>query len=95
MSEEQEDDGFITLNWEDEEGGLSEGEQLAGFRRGHSEPDLVEDTRSCFAEVIDNLLSIRASSQHGSVARTASIAITETQTACMWAVRAAYESLTK
>lgn len=64
------------------------GEKAVGltFNPGNN-PD-VDKCKKAFANVIDNMNDLRNSTESKEVKRMASVAITEAQTAQMWAVKA-------
>jgi hypothetical protein len=64
------------------------GEKAVGLSFNPSGDDAVAQCKAEFARVIDRMNDLRNSSAIPEVGRMASIAITETQTAQMWAVKA-------
>lgn len=68
---------------------LTYGEKAVGLTFNPSNDDAVAQCKSEFARVIDRMNDLRNSTGSSpEVARMASIAITEAQTAQMWAVKA-------
>ena len=67
---------------------LSFGEKLVGINFNPSQNHEVHNCKKEFADVIDRMNYLREQSQDTEVKRMASIAITEAQTAQMWAVKA-------
>ncbi len=65
------------------------GEKAVGLSFNPGGNPVVDDLKACFAQVIDRAHAIREGSTDAEVKRMASIAITEAQTAQMWAVKAA------
>ena len=53
-----------------------------------SNDDLVGQTKKRFADLIDEMNALRLRSESAEVKRMCSVAITEMQTAQMWAVKA-------
>lgn len=66
----------------------SYGEKLVGVHFNPSVSDEVSECKAGFAAVIDQMNDLRSSSDDAEIKRMASIAITEAQTAQMWAVKA-------
>ena len=67
---------------------LSYGQKAVGITfnpGGHTE---VEHCKTLFASIIDQMDELRSRTDNAEVRRMASIAITEAQTAQMWAVKA-------
>lgn len=64
------------------------GEKAVGLSFNPSGDDAVSLCKSEFAKTIDRMNDLRATSDNPEVKRMASIAITESQTAQMWAVKA-------
>ena len=64
------------------------GEQAVGLTFNPSNSSEVEWCKKEFATVIDRMNDLRATTTNSEVKRMASIAITEAQTAQMWAVKA-------
>jgi hypothetical protein len=64
------------------------GEQAVGLQFNPSNDDAVALCKAEFASVIDRMNDLRNTSANTEVKRMASIAITEAQTAQMWAVKA-------
>lgn len=67
---------------------LTFGEQAVGFSFNPGGMSAVTEAKSAFADCIDLMNNLRNASDNPEVKRMASIAITETQTAQMWAVKA-------
>lgn len=67
---------------------LSFGQKAVGVTFNPSGLDTVGTVKQSFAEQIDALNELRASSTSQEQKRLASVAITEIQTAQMWAVKA-------
>lgn len=67
---------------------LSFGQKAVGMSFNPSGHAQVEQIKRGFADVIDNLHNQRLESANEEVKRMLSIAITEAQTAQMWAVKA-------
>lgn len=67
---------------------LSFGEQAVGLSFNPSQDPAVYACKAGFAHVIDQMNTLRSTSENADVKRMASIAITEAQTAQMWAVKA-------
>lgn len=65
------------------------GERAVGLTFNPGGNPVVDDLKACFAQVIDRAHALREGSADPEVKRMASIAITEAQTAQMWAVKAA------
>lgn len=72
---------------------LTFGERVVGITFNPGQNKNVENIKRAFADIIDDLHNLRSPSdgslQSPEVARMYSIAITELQTAQMWAVKAA------
>jgi hypothetical protein len=71
---------------------LTFGEKAVGLTFNPGNNPRVESIKRKFADIIDELEELRNpkdSERHPEVARMASVAITEAQTAQMWAVKAA------
>jgi hypothetical protein len=64
------------------------GEKAVGLSFNPSGDDAVAQCKAEFAKVIDRMNDLRAQAGPGEVGRMASVAITEAQTAQMWAVKA-------
>jgi hypothetical protein len=67
---------------------LTFGEKAVGLTFNPSNNAEVDACKSGFAALIDQMDKLRASSENPDVKRMASVAITEAQTAQMWAVKA-------
>ena len=66
---------------------ISYGEAAVGLSFNPSADSEVDSIKKAFAELIDKMDDIRLSAGRGERARLASVAITEMQTAQMWAVK--------
>jgi hypothetical protein len=64
------------------------GQKAVGLSFNPSNNDAVHQCKAEFAAVIDRINNLRATSDNPEVKRMASVAITEAQTAQMWAVKA-------
>lgn len=64
------------------------GQKAVGLGFNPSGDDAVAQCKQEFAHTIDRMNELRATTQSAEVKRMASIAITEAQTAQMWAVKA-------
>ncbi len=64
------------------------GEKACGVNFNPGGHAIVNDIKRHFANIVDNLHTLRESSENPEVKRMLSIAITEAQTAQMWAVKA-------
>ena len=67
---------------------MTYGEKAVGLTFKPSNDDAVAKCKAEFAAQIDRMNDLRNSTKNPEVARMASIAITEAQTAQMWAVKA-------
>jgi hypothetical protein len=67
---------------------LTFGEKAVGLTFNPSGDQAVNDCKRTFALAIDQMNDLRATSDNPEVKRMASVAITEAQTAQMWAVKA-------
>lgn len=67
---------------------LTFGEKAVGLTFNPSQDPAVNACKTGFAAVIDQMNNLRESSDNFAVKRMASVAITEAQTAQMWAVKA-------
>lgn len=67
---------------------MTYGEKAVGLTFNPSNDDAVAQCKAEFAAVIDRMNELRNSSDTPEVKRMASVAITEAQTAQMWAVKA-------
>ena len=67
---------------------LTFGEQAVGLTFNPSNDDAVANCKREFAVVIDRINDLRNMTDSAEVKRMASVAITEAQTAQMWAVKA-------
>lgn len=72
---------------------LTFGEKAVGLTFNPSNIEAVQQIKEKFAAVIDNLNDFRNATEDGEVKRMLSVAITEAQTAQMWAVKAVTWSL--
>ena len=68
--------------------GLTFGQKAAGVSFNPSNNSQVDAIKGKFADIIDLLNDIRSKAQGSDETRMLSIAITEAQTAQMWAVKA-------
>lgn len=64
------------------------GEKACGVSFNPGGNPTVADIKQQFADIVTNLNEIRQASDHPEIKRMLSIAITEAQTAQMWAVKA-------
>ncbi|GGH42971.1 hypothetical protein GCM10007423_40000 [Dyadobacter endophyticus] len=64
------------------------GQKAVGLSFNPSGDDAVGKAKQIFADAIDQLNDLRSTTTSGEVMRMASVAITEAQTAQMWAVKA-------
>lgn len=64
------------------------GEKAVGLTFNPSNDDAVAQCKAEFARVIDRMNDLRNSTDNAEIKRMASVAITEAQTAQMWAVKA-------
>ena len=64
------------------------GQKAVGLAFNPSGDDAVAKCKQIFADAIDQMNDLRNSTTSNEVKRMASVAITETQTAQMWAVKA-------
>jgi hypothetical protein len=67
---------------------LSYGEKAVGLTFNPSNDDAVTSCKAAFAIVINQIHALRESTHDAEVKRMCSVAITEAQTAQMWAVKA-------
>ena len=67
---------------------LTFGQKACGVSFNPGGHPAVNDIKDKFAQVVDTLNDYRSASEDGEVKRMLSIAITEAQTAQMWAVKA-------
>ncbi len=72
----------------DPERELTFGEKAVGLTFNPSQDPAVYSCKSKFAALIDDMDALRKRSTNADIARMASVAITEMQTAQMWAVKA-------
>jgi len=68
--------------------GLTFGQKAVGVTFNPSNNSKVDEIKGKFADVIDTLNDLRNEAPGSEVARMLSVAITEAQTAQMWAVKA-------
>ena len=64
------------------------GQKAVGLSFNPSNDDAVTRCKQMFADIIDQMVIVRSGAESPEVARLASVAITEAQTAQMWAVKA-------
>jgi hypothetical protein len=76
------------MNDQNEQREMTFGEQAVGLTFNPSNDDAVAKCKAEFAAVIDRMNDLRNSTNNTEIKRMASIAITEAQTAQMWAVKA-------
>lgn len=69
-------------------GELTFGQKAVGLSFNPSNDDKVGKAKQSFADAIDQLNDLRNATTSGEVKRMCSVAITECQTAQMWAVKA-------
>lgn len=67
---------------------MTYGEKAVGLTFNPSNDDAVAQCKAEFSAAIDRMNDLRNSTDNAEVKRMASIAITEAQTAQMWAVKA-------
>lgn len=67
---------------------LTYGQKAVGLSFNPSQNSEVDKCKMLFANTIDQLNELRTSSNNPEVKRLCSVAITETQSAQMWAVKA-------
>lgn len=67
---------------------LTYGEKAVGLTFNPSGDSAVTTTKQCFAQIIDDMNSLRSGTEDPEAKRLYSIAITEAQAAQMWAVKA-------
>lgn len=67
---------------------LTFGQKAVGLNFNPSNDDAVGQCKQKFADSIDQLNDLRNTTESSEVKRMCSVAITETQTAQMWAVKA-------
>lgn len=70
------------------EDNLTFGQKAVGLNFNPNGDDAVGQCKQTFANAIDQLNDLRNSTENGEVKRLCSVAITEAQTAQMWAVKA-------
>ena len=68
---------------------LTFGEKAVGIRFNPGRSGTVEEIKDVFAEAIDIINKLKVASESPEVKRMYSVAITDAQTAQMWAVKAA------
>ena len=76
------------MNQQPEQRELTYGEKAVGLTFNPSNDDAVAKCKAEFAAVIDRMNDLRNSTDNAEMKRMASVAITEAQTAQMWAVKA-------
>jgi hypothetical protein len=64
------------------------GEKAVGLTFNPGNNKDVDNCKMAFANIIDNIHNLRESTHNAEVKRMCSVAITEAQTAQMWAVKA-------
>lgn len=67
---------------------LTFGQRAVGLRFNPSNDDQVGKVKQMYADIIEELNTLRSTTEEPEVKRQCSVAITETQTAQMWAVKA-------
>ena len=67
---------------------MTYGEKAVGLTFNPSNDDAVAQCKQEFSAVIDRINDLRNSTDNAEIKRMASVAITEAQTAQMWAVKA-------
>lgn len=67
---------------------LTFGEKAVGLTAESNNDGDVEKCKRAFASIIDNMHKLRELTHNSEIKRLASVAITEAQTAQMWAVKA-------
>lgn len=67
---------------------LTYGEKAVGLKFNPSKDSAVDTVKGYYAQIIDDLNSLRSATEDGEAKRLFSIAITEAQAAQMWAVKA-------
>ncbi len=67
---------------------LSYGQKAVGLKFNPSGDSAVDTIKGYYAQIIDDLNSLRSGTDDGEAKRLYSIAITEAQAAQMWAVKA-------
>lgn len=67
---------------------LTFGEKAVGLAFNPSGDSAVTTIKKYYAQIIDDLNSLRSGTESGEAKRLYSVAITEAQTAQMWAVKA-------
>lgn len=71
-----------------EEKQLTYGEKAVGLTFNPSNDSIVDAIKKEYAHIIDIMDDLRSTTSNSEVKRLASVAITEAQTAQMWAVKA-------
>lgn len=69
------------------------GQKAVRLNHNPKKESLVDVLKLQYAAIIDTLNEAREFADNPNVKRVASVAITETETACMWAVKAVTEEL--
>jgi len=72
----------------DENKELTFGQKAIGLTFNPSKDDAVAKCKQIFADAIDQMNDLKSSTLNGEIKRLCSVAITEAQTAQMWAVKA-------
>lgn len=67
---------------------LTYGQKAVGITFNPNNNGIVHEIKTAYAGIIDTLNAIRTETEDGEVKRLCSVAITEAQTAQMWAVKA-------
>jgi hypothetical protein len=67
---------------------MTYGKKAVGLTFNPSGDDKVAQVKQMYADIIDMMDGLRQGGGHGEADRLASVAITEAQTAQMWAVKA-------
>lgn len=75
-------------NDRDQDRELTYGERAVGLTFNPGSNEAVHEIKAAYAKVIDRLYEAREAAEDGEQKRLFSIAITEAQTAQMWAVKA-------
>jgi len=71
-----------------EENTLTYGEKAVGLKFNPSGDSAVDTIKKYYAQIIDDMNSLRSGTEDGEAKRLFSVAITEAQAAQMWAVKA-------
>lgn len=67
---------------------LTFGEKAVGVTFNPAKNPNVDELKAKYASMIDSLNELRGMTKNNDIARMLSVAITETQSSCMWAVKA-------